>query len=197
MAFAAFCPIFKLNQRLLNVLERIICSIDNAVLLLSPEQKYQKYMLDLVTEYGIPQERIRFMEFSGDFEQDICRYGVVDVALDTFPYGGGLTSINALNMMVPIVTLKGRKHGERMTYSILRNLGVPQTIGHSEDEYVLIARRLAEDRSFRHEVRRQIKEGLRDSTLVDMKSHVSCLETAYWKAWRMFLEGKTPQEIQI
>ncbi len=52
-------------------------------------------------------------------------------------------------MGVPVVTLCGRRHGERSTYSILANLGVLDTVAHSASDYVAIAARLADDRAFR------------------------------------------------
>jgi len=197
VTFAAFCPVFKLNGRLLKVWKRITDSVADAFFIFSPEQKYRKYILEMTSACGILPDVIRFLDFSRKTELDAIRYGVVDIALDTFPYGGGMTSMNALNMTVPVVTLKGRRHGERMTYSILRNLGVDQTIADSEDGYVRIAKRLAEDSAFRFDVQSEIRKGLADSPLVDMKTHVSHLEFAYRTAWQRFLDGKPPQEIRI
>ena len=56
-------------------------------------------------------------------------------------------------MGVPVVTLVGKRHGERSAYSILHNLGVTQTVAQAGREYVDIAVRLAEDAAFSREVR--------------------------------------------
>ncbi len=76
-----------------------------------------------------------------------ARYTVLDFALDPMPYGGVNSTLEAVDMGVPVVTLRGRKHGERTTTSILANLGVTQTIADSGSEYVAIAVRLATDRA--------------------------------------------------
>ena len=196
VALGAFCPIFKLSPRVLSVWGTIINSVDNTVLLLSPEKQYRPYIVQMLARHNIANERTLFLDFHGD-RGDARRYGVVDVFLDTFPYGGGMTSLDALNMHLPVVTLKGKRHGERMTYSILKNLGVPETIAHSEEEYVDIARRLVQHTDFRYEVKRRIAEGLKESQLVDMKMHVSSLEQGYKEAWRRFLKGNGPSEIRI
>jgi len=56
--------------------------------------------------------------------------------LDTFPYGGANGTLEALDMGVPVVTLCGKRHGERSSFSILKNLGVTETIAQSGQEYV-------------------------------------------------------------
>jgi predicted O-linked N-acetylglucosamine transferase (SPINDLY family) len=85
-------------------------------------------------------------------------------------------------MNVPVVTLVGRKHGERSTYSILANLGVTQTVATSRSEYVEIAQRLATDAAFKAEVKAAIRAGLQHSPLTDMAAHTRNLEQAYRQA---------------
>jgi len=91
-------------------------------------------------------------------------------------------------MGVPVVTLVGTRHGERSSFSILSNLGVTQTVAHAPAEYVVIACRLADDPSFRAEVRVAIATGLAGSTLTDAVGHTRALERAYLAA----LAAKAP-----
>ena len=100
------------------------------------------------------------------------------------PYGGVNGTLEALDMNVPVVTLVGKRHAERTSFSILSNLGVTQTIAHSGSEYVAIAARLADDRLFMAEVRAAIRAGLADSALTDMQAHTRNLEAAYVEALR-------------
>ena len=60
-----------------------------------------------------------------------------------------------IDMGVPVVTLRGRKHGERTSASILTNLGATQTIADSGSAYVDIAVRLATDPTSRARSRRR------------------------------------------
>jgi len=82
-------------------------------------------------------------------------------------------------MQVPVVTLVGKRHGERTTYSILRNLGVTATIAETGRDFVDIAVRLAEDAAFARDVRAAIAAGLANSPLTDMRAHTQHLEAAY------------------
>src|SRR6201999_3293639 len=55
----------------------------------------------------------------------LAEYGDVDIALDPFPFCGGLTSCEALWMGVPVVTLPGSRPGSRQTLALLTPLGPP------------------------------------------------------------------------
>ena len=81
-------------------------------------------------------------------------------------------------MGVPVVTLVGRRHGERSSYSILANLGVTATLAQSGREYVDLAVRLAEDAGFARSVRESIARGLATSTLIDGALHTRRFEAA-------------------
>ena len=92
------------------------------------------------------------------------------------------------------MTLCGRKHGERTSYSILANLGVLETVAMNGPQYVELAVRLADDPVFMRDVRRSIRERLPNSPLTDMTSHARHLEDAYVLALeRRFPEALTAQ----
>jgi predicted O-linked N-acetylglucosamine transferase (SPINDLY family) len=138
---------------------------------------------------GIAKERLVFVPQGGDDARNQARYALVDFVLDPMPFGGVNGVLEPLAAGVPVVTLLGRRHGERSAYSILRNLGVTDTIAHSGRDYVDIAVRLAEERSFMQTVRDAIQQGLRSSPLVDMPAHTRNLEDAYVEALRRKAPG--------
>jgi predicted O-linked N-acetylglucosamine transferase (SPINDLY family) len=117
-----------------------------------------------------------------DDAENRARYNIVDFVLDPMPFGSANGSLEPLDMGVPVVTLAGRRHGERCAYSILANLGVMQTVAHSGREYVEIAVRLATDAVFRTEVAAAICNALEHSALTDMDAHTRHLERAYLEA---------------
>jgi predicted O-linked N-acetylglucosamine transferase (SPINDLY family) len=79
-----------------------------------------------------------------------------DVLLDTFPFGGGVTSYKAFTVGTPIVTLPGEFARNRMTYACYRKMGVLDCVARDRNEYVRIAVRLATDRAWQQEVRSKI-----------------------------------------
>ena len=96
-----------------------------------------------------------------DDAENQARYRLIDFVLDPMPYGGVNGTLEALDMGVPVVTLVGRRHAERTSYSILTNLGVTETIAQTGGEYVDIAVRLATDPAFMRAVRTRIAAALR------------------------------------
>ena len=67
----------------------------------------------------------------------------VDIALDPFPYNGTTTTCEALWMGVPVVTLRGDRHGGRVGASLLSQIGLTDLIANSVEEYLEIAVALA------------------------------------------------------
>jgi len=142
----------------------------------------QPYFLKRIKEAGIDASRVVFIPAAADESANQARYSVVDICLDPFPYGGANGTLEALDMGVPVVTLCGKRHGERSSFSILKNLGVAETIAQSGQEYVEIVSRLATDRLFYAAVKEKIVTGLAQSPLVDMDGHTRNLEAVYIQA---------------
>ncbi len=158
----------------------------NAALALSPSSPERREVYArLLSAAGIALDRVRVLPQGRDDAENHARYALVDFALDPIPYGGVNGTLEALDMIVPVVTLVGRKHGERCGYSILTNLGVPQTVAQSGSDYVAIAARLATDPAFKVEVKAAIRAGIERSPLTDMRAHTRHLEQAYADALSM------------
>jgi protein O-GlcNAc transferase len=158
----------------------VLTRIPRAVLAFSPANPaFRDAYVNLATAMGIANDRLLFLPQGRDDAENQARYHVVDFVLDTMPFGGVNGTLEALDMGVPVVTLVGKRHGERTSYSILANLGVPQTIAMTGRDYVDIAVRLADDAQFRATVKAAIAAGLATSPLVDMEQHTRHLEAAY------------------
>ena len=179
----AFVNPLKLSRRCLRLWRDVLERIPRAKLAFSPASPAMRgSYLRLAAAVGIPEDRLLFLPQGRDDAENQARYRVVDFVLDTLPFGGVNGTIEALDMGIPVVTLVGKRHGERTSYTILRNLGVDATIATSGREYVDIAARLAEDPAFRGSVHLAIRRGLVQSPLVDMRQHTRNLEAAYLRA---------------
>ena len=80
-----------------------------------------------------------------------------DVILDSLEWSGGKTSLEAIALHKPIVTLPGELMRGRYTYGILKFLNLEQTIASSKKEYIEIAIKLAKDKNFRNMISNKIK----------------------------------------
>ncbi|MEJ7668254.1 MAG: hypothetical protein WKH97_05890 [Casimicrobiaceae bacterium] len=184
VVYAAFVGAGKLSLRCIDLWRRILDSVPCAYLAFSPLRDDERNaILRRVTGLGIPEARLRFVPCRRDDEgANRARYALVDVALDTLPYTGGDTSSAALAAGVPVVTLIGQRHAERMTYSILKHLGLEETIAATDEAYVALAVRLAQDQAFRTSQRAAIERAYADSKLTDPARYARALEEAYVRA---------------
>ena len=186
VVIGAFCTPLKLSQRCLGLWRDVLARVPRAVLAFSPLQPSLRAIFERIADAaGIERTRIVFVPQGRDDAEGRARYRVVDFVLDPMPYGGVNGTLEALDMGVPVVTLVGRRHAERTSYSIPANLGVTETIAETGSDYVAIAVRLATDAAFMSRVRERIGEGLRGSALTDMEAHTRKLEAAYEQALAM------------
>jgi len=183
MVIGAFVNPLKLSRRCLSLWREVMERAPAALLAISPlSPEARGVYVRLLSAANIPLQRVIVLPQGRNDEENQARYNVIDFTLDPLPYGGVNGTLEALDMGVPVVTLCGKKHGERTSYSILENLGVRETVAASGSEYVDIAVRLATESAFMSRVRAAIKAGLADSLLVDMPRHTLALEAAYEQA---------------
>jgi predicted O-linked N-acetylglucosamine transferase (SPINDLY family)/tetratricopeptide (TPR) repeat protein len=81
---------------------------------------------------------------------------VGDIFLDTPGWSGGNTTHQALAMDLPVVTLPGEFMRGRVSYGMLRMIGVEDTVAKNVDDYIAIAIRLGRDPEFRAQIRAKV-----------------------------------------
>ena len=126
---------------------------------------------------GIPVDRIDFRPFVpvGDA---IAAYRDIDVALDSFPYNGGVTTCDALSMGVPVIALAGDRMIARQGAALLRAAGHAEWIAGTPDEYVAHAARVARSVAA-GEIREALFREFPDSPLCRAREFVAGLERAF------------------
>ena len=115
----------------------------------------------------------------------------IDIALDPFPYAGGTTTCDALWMGVAVVTLAGQTAVGRGGVSILNNVGLPELITHSQDEYFNLATTLPWDADRLAAMRASLRERVRTSPLMDKARFTREMEAAYRGMWRSWCASAT------
>ena len=173
----AFTNVLKLSARCLDLWRRVLDALPEAILLFSPLSSTQRPGIErIMASAGIDASRLAFLAIPHQDNRWRARYRMVDAVLDTFPYAGGDTTLAALDMGVPVVTLSGQRQSERIGVSILTNLNLEQTIANSEDEYVAITVKLARDAAFMKQTRERIAAAV---AATDVGAYTRELERAY------------------
>jgi predicted O-linked N-acetylglucosamine transferase (SPINDLY family) len=120
----------------------------------------------------------------------LATYRLIDVALDPHPYGGGTTTCDALWMGVPVVSLAGRTAVSRAGSTLLANVGLERLVARNEEQYVELAAALIRDASALAALRRELRERIESSPVMDAKRFARDLETAFRRVWRVWCERR-------
>jgi predicted O-linked N-acetylglucosamine transferase (SPINDLY family) len=156
------CPqtIFKLHPQFDALLAAILRRDPQGIVVLISAQypeHTQQLRARLSRTLGEIMERVLILERMS-YAKYMQLLWVGDVCLDTIHFNGMNTSLEALSVGLPIVTLPGTLHRSRHTQAMYHKLGVADCIAHSGDSYVDIAVRLACDPEFARSVRERIRE---------------------------------------
>jgi predicted O-linked N-acetylglucosamine transferase (SPINDLY family) len=123
----------------------------------------------------------------------LAQYGDIDIALDTFPFNGGATTLEALWMGVPVVTIAGDTVVSRQTISALANIGLDETLAFADrDAYVQGAIALAHDHDRLKALRETIRPRMAASPLRQSEAFTRDLETLYRQMWCAFTQSASP-----
>ncbi len=111
-------------------------------------------------------------------------YNGIDIALDPFPFNGGITTVEALWMGVPVVSKKGDRYCGHHSESSLVSLGLGDLVAPDSAGYVQTALALARDPARLDALRGDMRARFARSTLGDNPRFVRDLEAALRVAWR-------------
>ena len=118
----------------------------------------------------------------------MAAFNQIDIALDPFPQGGGITTLEGLLMGIPAITLRWPTIAGRISATILTTLDLTDWIAESEDAYVALAVSKARDREALSVLRSTLRERFKRSVLGDAKAYVRIVETQYRELWRAWVQ---------
>ena len=168
ITFGSFNNFNKINDKVISVWSQILLKVKNSKLILKSSLKMDKSFLKKEFEkYGVI-DSIKFLE-KRKLESHYNLYKNIDIALDTFPYNGVTTTFEALAMGVPVITMKGYNFNSRCGESIIKNLGIDELIANNEDDYILKAQKIANDKDKLLELRKNIFKISHETPLFDTK----------------------------
>ncbi|MDX2018242.1 MAG: tetratricopeptide repeat protein [Planctomycetota bacterium] len=193
VTFGSFNHTAKINNRVLDAWAELLRRVEGSRLILkAPALSDPGIARDLgerLASRGVDPARFRVLTRTATPAEHLPLYQHVDIALDPFPYQGTTTTFEALLMGVPVVTLEGRTHAQRVGTSILTNVGAPELIARSLEEYLSIAQRLAADRPRLNQYRQNLRAMLLRSALCDQLAYGQRLGAALRGLWREYCAG--------
>ena len=183
ITFGSFNQFGKMTDSILIAWKKILDAVPKSKLILKHKIfdtiDGKNFVGERLKSFGFDLARIEMRGFSA--ENHLAEYGDVDIALDTFPYTGGVTTCEALYMGVPVVSRYGERHGSRFGLSILSNIGLEELAVASYDEYINRAVMLANDWELLTLLRKNLRTMMKKSPLMDSENYLHEIQEALIK----------------
>jgi len=186
LTFGSFNSIYKINKNIVKLWSRILNTLSYSKLKLIDfsfnDEKVKKIFKELFYVYGVKEEQLIF--FSDVKRNELFQhYNDIDIALDTFPYGGGTTSFEAAWMSVPLLTKFDKSFLSRCGKSINSNLGLNDWICETDDEYVNKAIRFGNDINYLKKTKEFLLINKSKNKLFNIDSFAKSLSFTLKKIW--------------
>ncbi|APB35203.1 Putative O-linked N-acetylglucosamine transferase, SPINDLY family [Gloeomargarita lithophora Alchichica-D10] len=141
--------------------------------------------------WGIDPQRLRFLPpVNSEYVHRANLQCLADVILDTYPYNGATTTLEALWLGIPLVTRVGQQFAARNSYAFLTQCGISEGIAHSAEEYVAWGVRLGTDSELRQEIRQRLLASRRTSPLWDGERFAQQFGCALQEMWRTYQQSQ-------
>jgi protein O-GlcNAc transferase len=182
---------FKHNEYVVKLWASILRQVPHSLLHLKhknfEEEGVQVCFRQVFAQEGIDPAR---MIFSGKTsrEEHMRFYNEIDIALDPFPYTGGMTTCETLYMGVPIIALDG--DGIRTSQSLLTLTGVSELIANTAEEYIFKAISLARNPQRIQEYKQTLRAKMLQSPIMNGTNFTKEVESAYRKVWEIWCDGQ-------
>jgi protein O-GlcNAc transferase len=195
ITFGAFNRLTKITPEVIAAWGRVLQAVPDARLIVKSGGLEvgadRDLLLSRLAAQGVSLDRVTVRGTTPQGEH-LAAHGDVDLLLDTFPHTGGITTLDALYMGVPTVTLLGERVSGRVSASFLMKLGLGDMVAETVDQYVEIATRLAADPRRLARERSTLRERLLASPIADAPAFTRAVEAAYRAMWQRWCTDGVP-----
>lgn len=190
VTFGSFNNLVKVNSQVIALWARILQRVPNSRLMLKffalADPTVRSHFTRAFSAHGIDSPRL-LLSPGCPRAEFLAHYNQIDIALDTFPYGGGLTTCEALWMGVPVITCPGETFASRHALGHLTNVGLTLPIARDFQHYADLAVELAADLPRLGRLRSSLRSQVAASPLCDPKQFAGNLAMGLRQIWREWL----------
>lgn len=200
VTFGCFNNLDKVNAQVIAAWAEVMNAVPGSRLLLIAfdlgDTNVRTRIASMFASHGIVALRLDFRGKCPRAEL-LEAYNDIDIALDTFPYSGGLTTLEALWMGVPVITkADGDRFASRHSVTHLTAVGLSECIADDAADYVARAVALAANASRRSVLRETLRDQMRTSPVCDGAAFTRALERAYRIMWQRLCAGDPKSPIE-
>ena len=188
ITFGAFHRFSKVSIEVLELWSQVLKEVQDSKLYIKApvfkDQKMKEKIKNYFVELGIEETRIR-IESESNKEDYLNCYNKVDISLDSFPYGGGTTTMHSNWMGVPVISLEGdiwTYRGGGPLYN--RLIGHPELVVQDKKSYINLAKELSLNINRLKVYRKEFRGKFLNSPVCDAHGYMKDLENALATAWQ-------------
>jgi len=186
VTFGSLNRLEKVSEGAYGAWSEVLLAVPRSRLILKAPDLSEPTVRETVTGHflkaGVAAERI-ILQGKTTWHEHMRAYHQIDIALDPFPHGGGVTALEGLMMGVPVVTLRWPTVVGRLSASIMTTLGLPDWIAESREEYVSLAVKKATDLESLAGLRRRLRIIFAASVIGDQEAYARVVEQEYRQLW--------------
>jgi protein O-GlcNAc transferase len=186
VTFGSFQVLSKMSNASLLAWSKVLAGVPKSRLRLQNWQlaypTARENLLKRLDQLGVDRDRVS-LHGGSTRKEYLAAYSAVDVILDTHPFPGGTTTLEALWMGVPTLTQTGATLIERQGASILCCAGLDNWVASDEKEYVALALAHATDLASLSELRTTLRARVSLSPLFNAASFANAFEKALLGMW--------------
>jgi predicted O-linked N-acetylglucosamine transferase (SPINDLY family) len=173
----------KIDPTVFAAWMEILRQVPDSILWISDGAKTMRDNLQqAAASYNIAPERLVFVP-KLPLPEYLARLALADLALDTFLYTGGSSSVTTLWAGLPLLTRVGETNASRMGASICAAAGLEQLTCDNTETYIKRAVELVNQKQELATIRTILQKQRKQLPLFDMKNFAQHLEAAYQKIW--------------
>jgi protein O-GlcNAc transferase len=174
----------KLSEACVETWARVLKAVPKSrlVLLAGRSADAARATADRFSKLGIASDRLELV-YRLPANEYFEAYQPIDLALDPFPFNGGVTTCDSLWMGVPTLTVAGRDYRSRQGVSLLNNIGLPEFVADSPDKLVELAAIWSDQREGLADLRASLREMMQASPITRAEQYVRHFENALREAW--------------
>ncbi|VWC37974.1 tetratricopeptide repeat protein [Burkholderia lata] len=193
VTYGSFNRLNKLRPDVIALWAKILRADPHARMVIGAiGQEHDRYtLIDWFAAEGIAVERLSFRPRAPTAVY-LQQHHQVDICLDTFPYAGSTTTLNALWMGVPTVTIAGRSLPSRGSACWLSHLGLEQFIAHDTDDFVERALELSKHLDELNVLRTSMRDRCLASAAFQPETIAAGLSSALRTMWARWCSDETP-----
>ena len=192
ITFGSFNNLSKINEEVVFLWSKILKAVPKSKFFLKShvfnDSYFKKLIINNFEKNNVSKNSIILEGRSSRKEYLEC-YNKIDIALDPFPWSGGISTFEAIWMGVPVLTKKGHnKFVSHQTESINHNSGMSDWIAKDENEYLAKAIKFASDVNELAKIRKNLRQKTLKSPSFNAFLFAEEFNKALWKIWNNFVK---------